>query len=104
MDTLDIRPLPGVLLKHFTALDVRSRFTFARAYKTNFIDYLDEPSASNEKWWTTSSGIIPENRIAVLVTCHHCAIIQMTSAPLLKSPICYGRLHEIDCRTGKCYN
>ena len=32
LDTLDIRPLPGVLLKHFTAHDVISRWNIVSVY------------------------------------------------------------------------
>ncbi len=32
LDTLDIRPLPGVLLKHFTAHDVVSRWNIVSVY------------------------------------------------------------------------
>jgi len=45
LDTLDIRPLPGVLLKHFTAHDVISRWNvvslYHRATATNATHFLD---------------------------------------------------------------
>jgi len=49
LDTLDIRPLPGVLLKHFTAHDVISRWNVISVYNratattaTHFLDILEE--------------------------------------------------------------
>ena len=49
LDTLDVRPLPGVLLKHFTAHDVISRWNvvsvYSRATATTaslFLDTLEE--------------------------------------------------------------
>jgi len=49
LDTLDIRPLPGVLLKHFTAHDVISRWNVVSLYHrataataTHFLDILDK--------------------------------------------------------------
>ena len=45
LDTLDIRPLPGVLLKHFTAHDLISRWNivsvYSRATATTAADFLD---------------------------------------------------------------
>jgi len=45
LDTLDIRPLPGVLLKHFTAHDVISRWNtvsvYSRATANTATDFLD---------------------------------------------------------------
>jgi transposase InsO family protein len=45
LDTLDVRPLPGVLLKHFTAHDVISRWNvvgaYTRATATTATDFLD---------------------------------------------------------------
>ncbi len=45
LDTLDLRPLPGVELKHFTAHDVVSRYDVIGVYKsataTNAADFLD---------------------------------------------------------------
>ncbi len=48
MDTLDIRPLPGVWLKHFTAHDVISRWYVVSLYHratavtaAHFLDILD---------------------------------------------------------------
>ena len=45
LDTLDVRPLPGVLLKHFTAHDVVSRWNivsvYSRATATTATDFLD---------------------------------------------------------------
>ena len=48
LDTLDIRPLPGVLLKHFTAHDVISRWNVVSLYHratattaTHFLDILE---------------------------------------------------------------
>ncbi len=48
LDTLDIRPLPGVLLKHFTAHDVVSRWNTVSVYRratantaTDFLDTLE---------------------------------------------------------------
>ncbi len=45
LDTLDIRPLPGVLLKHFTAHDVVSRWNtvsvYSRATANTATDFLD---------------------------------------------------------------
>ncbi len=45
LDTLDVRPLPGVLLKHFTAHDVISRWNtvgvYSRATANTAIDFLD---------------------------------------------------------------
>jgi len=45
LDTLDVRPLPGVLLKHFTAHDVISRWNvlsvYSRATATTATDFLD---------------------------------------------------------------
>ena len=45
LDTLDIRPLPGVSLKHFTAHDVISRWNivsvYSRATASTAIDFLD---------------------------------------------------------------
>jgi len=45
LDTLDLRPLPGVLLKHFTAHDVVSRWNtvsvYSRATATTATDFLD---------------------------------------------------------------
>lgn len=47
MDTLDVRPLPGVILKHFTARDVISRWDVLEAHTratsntaSDFIDVL----------------------------------------------------------------
>jgi transposase InsO family protein len=34
LDTLEVRPLPGVVLKHFTARDMVSRWDVLRAYRT----------------------------------------------------------------------
>jgi len=46
LDTLDVRPLPGVLLKHFTAHDVISRWNVIGAYRrataTTATDFLDK--------------------------------------------------------------
>lgn len=49
LDTLDVRPLPGVLLKHFTAHDVISRWNTVSVYSratantaTDFLDTLEE--------------------------------------------------------------
>jgi putative transposase len=49
LDTLDVRPLPGVLLKHFTAHDVISRWNIVSVYSratantaTNFLDTLEK--------------------------------------------------------------
>ncbi len=45
LDTLDIRPLPGVSLKHFTAHDVISRWNtvsvYSRATASTATDFLD---------------------------------------------------------------
>ncbi len=45
LDTLDVRPLPGVLLKHFTAHDVVSRWNvvgaYTRATATTATDFLN---------------------------------------------------------------
>ncbi len=45
LDTLDVRPLPGVLLKHFTAHDVVSRWNtvsvYSRATANTATDFLD---------------------------------------------------------------
>jgi putative transposase len=45
LDTLDVRPLPGVLLKHFTAHDVISRWNivsvYSRATANTAADFLD---------------------------------------------------------------
>lgn len=45
LDTLDVRPLPGVLLKHFTAHDVISRWNtvsvYSRATANTATDFLD---------------------------------------------------------------
>jgi putative transposase len=45
VDTLDIRPLPGVVLKHFTAHDVISKWNvinvFSRATSANAANFLD---------------------------------------------------------------
>jgi len=48
LDTLDIRPLPGVVLKHFTAHDVISRWNIVSVYSratantaTDFLDSLE---------------------------------------------------------------
>ncbi len=45
LDTLDVRPLPGVLLKHFTAHDVISRWNtvsvYSRATASTATDFLD---------------------------------------------------------------
>ena len=45
LDTLDIRPLPGVVLKHFTAQDVISRWdvvdVYSRATATTAAHFLD---------------------------------------------------------------
>ncbi len=45
LDTLDLRPLPGVLLKHFTAHDVISRWNtvsvYSRATANTATDFLD---------------------------------------------------------------
>ena len=49
LDTLDIRPLPGVEFKHFTAHDVISRWNvvaiYHRATATNAARFLDEMTA-----------------------------------------------------------
>jgi transposase InsO family protein len=49
LDTLDIRPLPGVVLKHFTAQDVTSRWNvigvYNRATARNAALFLDELEA-----------------------------------------------------------
>ena len=49
LDTLDIRPLPGVVLKHFTAQDVTSRWNvigvYNRATARNATLFLDELEA-----------------------------------------------------------
>ncbi len=49
VDTMDIRPLPGVILKHFTAHDVISKWDVIDAYSTatattaaRFLDTLEE--------------------------------------------------------------
>lgn len=49
LDTLDIRPLPGVVLKHFTAHDVASKWNVVSVYHratattaTHFLDALQE--------------------------------------------------------------
>ena len=49
LDTLDIRPLPGVVLKHFTARDVVSRWDVVNVYRratastaTHFLDELEQ--------------------------------------------------------------
>ncbi len=49
LDTLDVRPLPGVVLKHFTAHDVISKWDVIDAYSTatattaaRFLDRLEE--------------------------------------------------------------
>jgi len=49
LDTLDVRPLPGVLLKHFTAHDVVSRWNIVSVYSratantaTDFLNTLEE--------------------------------------------------------------
>ena len=49
LDTLDVRPLPGVLLKHFTAHDVISRWNIISVYSratantaTDFLDTLEK--------------------------------------------------------------
>jgi len=49
LDTLDVRPLPGVSLKHFTAHDVVSRWNTVSVYSratastaTNFLDTLEK--------------------------------------------------------------
>jgi len=48
LDTLDVRPLPGVLLKHFTAHDVISRWNIVSVYRratantaTDFLETLE---------------------------------------------------------------
>jgi putative transposase len=45
LDTLDIRPLPGIVLKHFTAHDILSKWNvinvFSRATATNAASFLD---------------------------------------------------------------
>ncbi len=45
LDTLDIRPLPGVVIKHFTAHDVISRWStvsvYSRATANTATDFLD---------------------------------------------------------------
>jgi len=48
LDTLDVRPLPGVVLKHFTAHDVISRWNIVSVYSratantaTDFLDTLE---------------------------------------------------------------
>ena len=48
LDTLDVRPLPGILLKHFTAHDVISRWNIVSVYNratantaTDFLDTLE---------------------------------------------------------------
>ncbi len=47
VDTLDVRPLPGVILKHFTARDVISRWDVLETHRratsntaSGFIDVL----------------------------------------------------------------
>jgi len=49
LDTLDIRPLPGVVLKHFTARDIISRWDIIDVYRratastaTHFLDKLEQ--------------------------------------------------------------
>ena len=49
LDTLDIRPLPGVVLKHFTARDIISRWDVVDVYSratastaTHFLDKLEQ--------------------------------------------------------------
>jgi len=49
LDTLDIRPLPGVVLKHFTARDIISRWDIIDVYSqatastaTHFLDKLEQ--------------------------------------------------------------
>ncbi len=49
LDTLDLRPLPGVILKHFTAHDVISKWNVVSVYQratattaTHFLDTLQE--------------------------------------------------------------
>jgi putative transposase len=46
LDTLDVRPLPGVILKHFTAVDIASRINglglFSRATAATAARFLDE--------------------------------------------------------------
>ncbi len=49
LDTLDIRPLPGIIYKHFTAHDVTSKWNVVSVYRqatattaTQFLDALEE--------------------------------------------------------------
>ncbi len=46
LDTLDIRPLPGVVLKHFTARDITSRWdvmdVYSRATSSTAAQFLDQ--------------------------------------------------------------
>jgi len=46
LDTLDVRPLPGVVLKHFTARDLVSRWdvvdVYSRATATSAVRFLDQ--------------------------------------------------------------
>jgi transposase InsO family protein len=49
LDTLDIRPLPGVVFKHFTARDIISRWDIIEVYRratastaTHFLDKLEQ--------------------------------------------------------------
>ena len=46
LDTLDVRPLPGVALKHFTARDMVSRWdvigVYSRATASIAVHFLDE--------------------------------------------------------------
>jgi putative transposase len=49
VDTLDVRPLPGVILKHFTAYDVVSKWNvvniYSQATATSAIRFLNEMSS-----------------------------------------------------------
>ena len=51
VDTLDVRPLPGVILKHFTARDVVSRY-----------DVLDRATARRAAQFLDSKGSLPRAR------------------------------------------
>jgi len=46
LDTLDVRPLPGVVLKHFSARDIVSRWdvvdVYSRATATTAVSFLDQ--------------------------------------------------------------
>ncbi len=68
LDTLDVRPLPGIVLKHFTARDVVSRWDVLEAHRratstaaAAFLDQIEKqcPSPSGHARSTAVASSLP---------------------------------------------